>query len=395
MTVEHQIRAHRSLIQITPLLLALALTLVPAAEAGVVVYEEGDKKVEIGGRIHLQFVRVDPDEGEAQNDAFFRRLRPYIAGSVTKNWEGKIQFDFGKSLDDDEVSIKDTYMRYTGWEGKKLTIGNVKTPFSREFLTSSKHQQLVERSFVGDHNFGSPDRFLGFRLDGTTSSKKLGYALALGSESHDPGVFRMDFDTPVDDQSDWNEGLILAGRLDFHPRGEMKFDQGDFDRGSVKTSFSLAAFSWTNDDDRNTYTDNGVATSDSKADLDNAAGFEISAGLRGHGVSIDVEYQLISGDTVAEGFTGGAYQDGTTDLDKLAVEGGYMFAGNHFEIVGGWDMLDASGYEDTWERLSFGVNYFWNKHKTKVQFTYRFGSNVLGIAGADTETTFLQFQYVF
>ena len=115
----------------------------------------------------------------------------------------------------------------------------------------------------------------------------------------------------------------------------------------MKYSFSLAAFSWTNDDDRNTYTDSGVATSDSKADLDNAAGFEISAGLRGHGVSIDVEYQLISGDTVAEGFTGGAYKDGTTDLDKLAVEGGYMFAGNHFEIVGGWDMLDASGYEDT------------------------------------------------
>jgi len=30
-----------------------------------------------------------------------------------------------------------------------------------------------------------------------------------------------------------------------------------------------------------------------------------------------------------------------------------------------------------------------------VQFTYRFGSNVFGIAGADTETSFLQFQYVF
>ena len=87
--MKHRIRASRSLAQPTLFVLALALTLVPAAEAGVVVYEEGDKKVEIGGRIHLQFVRVDPDEGEAQNDAFFRRLRPYIAGSVTKNWEGK------------------------------------------------------------------------------------------------------------------------------------------------------------------------------------------------------------------------------------------------------------------------------------------------------------------
>ncbi|MGB7490636.1 MAG: porin, partial [Thermoanaerobaculia bacterium] len=138
--------------------------LTPAADAGIVVYEDGDKFIEIGARIQLQYLYFSEDprlgEGDSQDTIFFRRLRPYIAGSVTKNWLGKLQFDMGKSLDQDELAVKDAYMQYTGWKNHKIFIGNSKAVFSREFLTSSKRQQTVERWFVGQHNFGSPDRML-------------------------------------------------------------------------------------------------------------------------------------------------------------------------------------------------------------------------------------------
>ena len=149
--------------------------------AGIVVHEDGDKKIEIGARVQVQYHMEDPDGGESSDELFFRRLRPYIQGSVSKNWLAKVQFDVGKASGDNEVAIKDAWIRYTGWDGLKLTIGNQKMPFSREFLTSSKRQQLVERTFVGDHNYGTPDRMIGFRLDGASDSKKVTWGYRPGS----------------------------------------------------------------------------------------------------------------------------------------------------------------------------------------------------------------------
>lgn len=365
------------------------------ASAGIKVYEDGDKFVEIGGRIQLQYMRSDPDGGEASDDLFFRRLRPYIMGSVTKNWVGKFEFDLGKAVDGDEIAVKDAYMAFEGWKNKTLYIGNTKTVFSREFLTSSKRQQMVERSFVGDHNYGAPDRQLGFRLDGTNDSKKVGWMVNLGSESIDPDAKKLDFDSPVTRNSDFNEGVVAAARVDFNPRGPMKLDQGDFHSAEGKFSVSLAAFTWSNDDDNNTYTVGGVSTSSSKADVDSADGFELSAGYRGKGFSIDGEYNLISADTVDGSFTGGLYRNGSTEIDTYALEGGYMLGAKPVELVLGTESFDADNYAEAWTRNSIGLNYFWDKHNAKVQFTYRMGENLNGVRGADEDEAFVQFQFVF
>lgn len=375
---------------------ALAVTLASSGSAGVVVYDQDGKKIEIGGRLQLLYTLVDPDEGASSDRIVFRRLRPYVSGTVTEDWYGKIELDLGEAEDEEEVAIKDAYVQYLGWENLKLTIGNAKTPYSREFLTSSARQQLVERTFVGDHNFGAPDRQLGLKLEGANTSEKIEFALAAGAQHFDPDAERLDFDTPVNNRSDWNEGFLVAGRVDFHPRGPVSFAQGDFDRGGFKYTVSVAAFTWDNDGDNNTYTAaGGTSLSTSRADLDSAEGFELSAALRGGGVSIDAEYNLISGDTVAAGFTGGLYRDGTTDLDVLALEGGYMFPKSRFELVGGWESLDASNYEEAWERTSLGVNYFWNEHNLKLQLTLRLEESVFGRRGNDQNLTFVNFQYVF
>ena len=380
----------------TILTLALALMAVAIAvpaSAGITVYEKDDKYVEIGARLQLQYHMTDPDGGDSEDELFFRRLRPYIEGSVTKNWEGKFQFDIGKAEDTNEVAVKDAYMRYTGVKNLKITIGNQKPPFSREFLTSSKRQQLVERTFVGDHNYGSPDRMLGLGLAGKNSSKKVTWGASFGSAAIDPDAKKLDFDSPANKNGDFNEGWLVAGRIDFHPLGELKMEQGDF-KGDTKFTISLAAFSWSNDDDNNSNTSGGVTTSSSKPDVDSSTGFEISAGLRSNGLSVDAEYQLVDGETVDNSFTGGLFRDGDTELDILALEGGYMF-NNKFEIVAGYESLDADNYEDAWNRTSFGANYFWNKYKVKWQLTYRVGENLDGIAGADQDELFLQWQFVF
>jgi len=366
-------------------------------QAGVVVYEEGDKKIEIGARIQIQYLRIDPDGADSQDDFFFRRLRPYVKGTVTENWLGKIQLDFGESEESDELKIKDAYARYLGIANNTITLGNSKAPFSREFLASSKRQQLVERSFTGDHNFGSPARQLGVRWDGQIENKKITYAACIGAQNHDPGVNRMDFGSPVNNQSDWNQGWLGAARIDFHPLGFAKFDQADFHSEALRFNFSLAGFSWSNDEDNNSLTDplTGLATDPDKVDLDSAVGLGVSAGLRGHGFSADAEYQQISADTVDSEFTGGLYRNGTTDLNIFAIEGGYMIPGISLELVGGWDSFDADNYQSKFERTSIGLNWYWNKHKAKLQTTYRMVKNFLGSKGADQDVVMVQMQFVF
>ncbi len=384
---------------IRTIMVAIGLWLVAGlilASAGVVIYEDGNKKIEVGGRIQVQYTQVDVDGEETTDDLFFRRLRFYLSGTVTENWVAKFQLDFGESFDGNEVSVKDAYLRYTGWETLQLTVGNQKPPFSREFLTSSKKLQQVERPFTGDHNFGNPDRFLGVKLDGQALDNKLTYSVGFGAEDHDPAVGRMDFDTPANDQSDWNQGWLAAGRIDFHPLGEMNYDQSDFHSDETRFTISIAAFAWANDDDRNTYTDEeDMTTSTSNVDLEDASGFELSGGVRTHGFSADVQLNRISGDTVDSDFTGGLYRDGSTDLDQFSLVSGYMVVRDRLEITAGWQSQDADNYEEAWERTSVGLNYFWNQHKVKAQLTYQKGENVNGVGGQDSDTLFAQMQFVF
>ena len=376
-----------------------ALALVPAANAGIKVYEDGDKFIEVGGRIQFQYLHFDPSDGDSESTVWFRRLRPYIAGSVTKDWWGKIQVDFGKNLNQNEVAVKDAYMQYIGWKNHKVFIGNSKTPFSREYLASSKRQQTVERVFVGQHNFGNPDRMLGFRLDGNTPNTKIAYKVSIGGQNLDPDIRRMDFDTPVNDEEDWNEGVVAAVRLDIFPWGAIKYDQGDFDRGPIKAGFAGALFGWENDGDRNSYTENieGVDTciNEKKCDLDNAQGWELSAGMRGRGFSVDLEYNEIDGELVDPVFTGGLYVDGQTTIKKWQLEAGYMLPMIPMELVYKRDSFDSDGYDEEWIGNDFALNYFFNKHKAKVQFVYRLGRSVEGVDGDDLNTFIMQWQFVF
>jgi hypothetical protein len=402
-----------------PLTSALAVASVAAglpALAGITVYknEKGDKKVEIGARIQVEYVGIEPrcDAGVAcleddggdtfdsyDDDLFFRRLRPYIAGTITEDWMGKVEVDFGESLDADEVQVKDAYFEYSGFDNEhsKLFIGNSKTVFAREFLTTSAKLVLVERGFTGDHNVGVPDRALGVRWDTGVLDDKISYQLHGGVGSHDPAVNRMDFDSPVSNQGDWNEGLVASGRIDFHPLGHVDFSQGDFDKKDrSKIVFGLGAFGWWNDGDNDTYTDaGGNATSLTKVDLDEALGYELSFGYRGHGVTIDAEYQRVSGDTVDEDFTGGIYRDGSTDLDKVSIVGSYMILQSFFEIVLGYDQQDASNYEDVYRRTTAGLNWYFNQHNLKLQLDYRRTENFIGLQGQDQDVVFVSTQFVF
>jgi phosphate-selective porin len=365
-------------------LTALGVSFAVPAQAGITVYKDGDKYVKIGGRIQMQYHRMDPDNGSASDDLFFRRLRPYIEGSLYKDWKGKFQIDYGKAEGDDEVAVKDAYMQYKGFEGMKVTIGNANFPFSREFLTSSKYQQLIERTFVGDHNYGTPDRNLGIHLTGEASGETITWGASAAQADIDPNAGRVDFDTPVNADPDFNQGWMFGGRVDWHPFGFLKFSQGDFS-GETKATIGVAAFTWNNDGDNEA----------NAASLDKVNGYEISGAFRSHGFSVDAEYNRFDVDTTNNNFTGGLYENGETELENWALEGGYMVMPGRLELVAGYQSQDADNYDDEWTRTSVGLNWFLHKHDIKFQTTYRMNDSVDGVNGDDEDEFFVQGQYVF
>jgi len=80
--------------------------------------------------------------------------------------------------------------------------------------------------------------------------------------------------------------------------------------------------------------------------------------------------------------------------ERLVDFVGYRFYRQYREIVdrsrgAPWARWCVGG------TTNVGLNWFFNKHKAKVQLTYRMGENVDGVDGADTDTTYLQTQFVF
>jgi hypothetical protein len=352
--------------------------------AGITVHEDGDKYVKLGGRIQLQYHSDDPDGGDSEDELFFRRFRPYIEGSLHKDWKGKFQWDMGKANGSNEIAVKDAYIQYQGIDGVKITIGNAFVPFSREQLTSSKKTQLIERTFVGDHNYGTPDRQLGVHLTGAALDKKLTWGASVAKGAIDPSSSKLDFDTLANKDSDFIKGWMYGGRVDYHPFGNLKMSQGDF-KGDFKATIGAGAFAWSNDDD----------VFNAGSDVDEVTGFEISGAVRGAGLSIDAQYNLFNAETIDSTLTSGLYKDGETELENFAVEGGYMVLPALLELVAGYEYQDADNYADTWTRTSVGANYFIEKHDIKLQATYRVGENLNGTKGNDADEFFLQMQYVF
>lgn len=368
------------------MLLAIATMCTPlAANSGGYKISDGDKFIEAGARIQLQYKVDDPAAGSKTDDIFFRRLRVRLAGSTHKDWKGQVEWDMGKADDDNEVSVKETWMMYSGWKNMTLRIGNSSFPFSREFMTPYTKQQLVERTFVGDLNYGTPDKNVGLHFRGQNGDKKLTYraSASIGSVRSDDTKLR--FNTPVNDATGHTDGYIIGGRVDYHPLGFVKFQQGDF---SGKTRFTLgaAAYSWNNDSD--------IVTATPAEDVDSITALEISGGFRSHGFSVDAQYNTFDSELVDATHTGGLYRNGKTTLNNAAIEGGYMFD-NKFELVAGYQSQDADNYATSWNRTSVGANWFIKGNDIKVQLSYRIGENLDGVSGKDKDEIFLQTQFDF
>lgn len=395
---------NRIQLRVTTALAGVAMTAMPIiASAGVTLYEEGEKSLEIGGRLQPQYRLVDPDEGTSGDDLFLRRMRFYIEGTVTEDIYGKWQVDFGDASDDPEV--KDAFIEYSGLPTGSITVGNFNVPYARELLASSKRQQFVERTVVGDHNFGVPDRQIGAKY--SLGNDFIQGGIGVFQAGVDPSFGKVDFESNVSSDAEYF-GNMAAGRLNFTPLGEVDdYRQGAF---GVEPGLGIGvnAFTWNNDSD--------VSLDTVDQQYDNITGYGVDAAFRAGYFSADAAYQFTDADTRGDvARTGLVDGNGDAKFSTVLLKAGYMIVPTKLEAVAGFSGLspdddyyadDGSAIGGMDKRYSMGLNYFFNKHNAKIQLTYEIGKNVLyaddandqvrtpANIGGDQNRLFLQFQQV-
>jgi phosphate-selective porin OprO and OprP len=215
----------------------------------------------------------------------------------------------------------------------------------------------------------------------------------------DPDNTKLDFDTPANKYDDFNAGWMFGGRIDCMPSGKVKRAQGDFG-GVTGFASAVAAFTWNNDDDNNTYEQgqddaNACLVAMAKCDVDSVNAYGLDAAWRGHGFSVDAVYNFFDVELVEDGITSCIYDDSKTELKNWAIEGGYMVILCKFEFVLEIPEKDADNHDEHRARTSIGLNYFVHKKDFRVQATWRKNDTKDGKDGDDENKGFVQAQYVF
>jgi hypothetical protein len=371
-------------------------------------YDEADRWIDLGIIVQTEYIHNSVTGSPATEQLFFRRLRPILMGGMN-DWQGILMVDFGAGQDGTtyQTAIRWADIEYTGFYQAIARFGSFKPWFSRELLTIGPHLQTVERSPVGDTNYGNPDYMIGAGWDQMLENRKLIYYVSVGLEDHVQDVTKMQMRSPAYVTSGANQGVLVTGRVDYYPIGQMPYDsrplhtppqvaynRGNFHTDDWRTIVSTAVFGWWNDDNSNPFTVNGVSTSTTQADLDQSWGAEVSGGVRGHGISADAEYQFIRGDLIDPTFTGGMYVNGHSNLNKFSVNGGYMLP-RDVELVGGWSIVDASGFQRGLTETKIGLNWYVMKYAVRFAADYSFINNNAGVPGNNAGVTRALAQFVW
>jgi hypothetical protein len=357
-------------------------------------HDESDRWLDFGIIVQAEYLYNSPSNAQATEQLFFRRLRPTIMGGMN-DWQGIIQMDFGAGENGTSYSTTVHWVnfQYTGFYQAHATFGSFKPWFSRELLTLGPHLQTIERSPVGDTDYGNPDYMIGFAWDQMLENRKVVYYVSAGLEDHQQSVTQMQMRSPANAASGSNQGWLVTGRLDIYPIGELTYDprplhtppqvaynRGDFHTDAWRMIVSTAMYGWWNDGNSNPYTVNGVSTSTTNADLNRSFGAEVSGGVRGFGVSSDLEYQFIHGNLIDSSFTGGMYVNGRTNMNKFSATGGYMLP-RDVELVGAWSRVGATGFVRPLTETKVGVNWYVMKYAIRFSATYSWMTNMNGTPG--------------
>jgi len=333
----------------------------------------------VGTRLQLRYEYSDGDkESQRTNDINIRRMRVELTGNMWRD----VAYKFEISMD----RVQDLHMKDASVTFKHLgpfaniRVGQFKTPFSRQRITSSSKLSVIDRSIIEKLY---PGRDTGIELSGKNILGMIDYAVALEKGWGDRGKF-----SDVDNNEFWYDG-----RLAFHPLGKVAHHESDIGH-SEKPIFEVAINAL--------YAPNQVAVGERSIS-------DMFLADKAFGTSKDVneltstELKGLYGDIYTWGpdltffykgfsFMGEYYtakynptnRDTYKSLKSVGyfLQAGYFFIPKTVEVVGRFDRLNrdtSQKTKDDMETYYAGVNYYVSKdHRFKLQAGYLWRKELAG-----------------
>jgi len=349
-------------------------------------------KLTIGGRLQTQYQYIYSDP--YTNQLILRRARLSFQSELNKWASIKVQVEAGKQ----KFTLKDAYLSLSP-KGFSIFIGQKHVPFSREALNSSKYLQMIERSRTSEF---APFRQMGVGIHGFALDKKLEFSAGLyngavnSSSVSNLGNNRLGkvklyhIDTGA---SGDNNKFLYAGRVDFHPFGYMKMQQSYLE--DLEHPLLSLGINFISSDDSPSGSHNlGVA------ELKSSFCYGGDAAFKFMGFAGTFEYLL-------RNLSWWNIVDEVNDAAQatLTIQGGFMIIPKTIELTARYEfvkfdkdniLLGPNGQnQDKW--LTFGFNYFFEGHHTKIQLNYILKNENMpaGIPEPKNNTVLIQFAYYF
>jgi phosphate-selective porin OprO and OprP len=163
----------------------------------------GDFSFQAGGRVEADFVHHDEDIQPLGDGTDIRRGRLFLQGTVGRDWEWKLEYEFADNAltSTNSRGITDAYVRYKGFAPWLLTTGNFKQPFGLEQMGSAHNLTFMERALLQTF---VPGRGIG--AGAQTAGAHWSFATAVAGE-------RPEGDVSAEGDEAWN----LSARATFAP----------------------------------------------------------------------------------------------------------------------------------------------------------------------------------
>lgn len=349
-------------------------------------------KLTIGGRLQTQFQYVDANP--YTNRLLIRRARLTFQSQLTEWASMKVQMEAGKQ----KFTLKDAYL---GLSPKwfDIFIGQKHVPFSREAINSSKYLQMIERSRSSEF---VPFRQMGIAIHGFMLDKKLEYNTgifngAVDSESvsnlakntlSKVKIYHIDAGASKD-----NNKFLYAARVDFHPFGYMKKQQSYLE-DLEHPLFSLGANFCSSDDSPSKGHNLGAA----ELKKTSAYGIDAAFQFKGFAGTFEFIHRNLS-------WWNSADQTEEASQETLTLQGGFMIIPKKLELAVRFGFVNfdkkklligpIGQNKDKW--MTFGFNYFLDKHHMKIQLNYILKNEEMPfrVPEPKNNTVLIQFAYYF
>ena len=171
------------------------------ARDGILVFESEDEQFKwwFDARVQIDGAYYFDNLNDMGSGLELRRGRFALKTKLWGKWHGEFDIDVA----DNEIEVKDVYIRYNFNENTFLRIGNFKEPFGIERPTTSRHIIFLERSYA---NAFTPGRQLGGAI--VRYDKNWYGAL---------GFYGQGIDNESIDDIEEDDGYAITGRVAFSP----------------------------------------------------------------------------------------------------------------------------------------------------------------------------------